>query len=193
MRYDKEHKGRARERILEAAARAIRAEGPARIGVAAVMREAGLTHGGFYAHFGSKDDLIAEAIGKMFEGPYSRFASETGGREPAHALSAYIDFYLSPGHRDARERGCPLPALSGEMARLPEAARGRFAEGADNLRAGVARLLAAMGKPEPEQLAASVGAEMVGAVALARTVQDKVRSDAVLEASRAALKDRLGL
>jgi TetR/AcrR family transcriptional repressor of nem operon len=193
MRYDKEHKARARERILEAAARAIRAEGPERIGVASVMKEAGLTHGGFYAHFDSKDELVAAAVGKMFEGPYSRLAAASEGRSPAEALSAYIDFYLSPGHRDAPERGCPLPALSGEMVRLPEAARDRFAEGAGTLRAALARLLAKLGKAEPESLAASVGAELVGAVAMARTVTDRPRSDAMLEASRQALKERLGL
>lgn len=193
MRYDKEHKARARERILAAAARAIRAEGPERIGVASVMKEAGLTHGGFYAHFASKEDLVAEAVAAMFEGPYSRFASETEGRAPAGALSAYVDFYLSPAHRDAPERGCPLPALSGEMVRLPEAARSRFAEGADRLRAGLAALLAEMGREEPEALAASVGAELVGAIAMARTVTDRARSDAMLAASRKALKERLGL
>jgi TetR/AcrR family transcriptional regulator, transcriptional repressor for nem operon len=193
MRYDKEHKARARERILAAAATAIRKEGPERIGVAGVMKEAGLTHGGFYAHFDSKEALIAEAVGKMFEGPYSRFAAETEGRTPAEALSSYVDFYLAPRHRDARDRGCPLPALSGEMARLPDMARGRFAEGADRLRGAIAHLLGDMGKAEPEALAASVVAELVGAVALARTVEDKARSDAMLAASRKALKERLGL
>ncbi|MGC3971137.1 MAG: TetR/AcrR family transcriptional regulator [Pirellulales bacterium] len=193
MRYDSEHKAKARERILNAAAKAIRKDGPERIGVASVMKDAGLTHGGFYAHFPSKDALVAEAVGKMFEGPYSRFAAETEGRPPAEALAAYVDFYLSSAHRDARERGCPLPALSGEMARLPEAARGRFNQGAAHLRAALAGFLEAMGKADADTLAASVMAELVGAMALARTEGDKARSDAMLAASRTALKERIGL
>lgn len=193
MRYDKDHKAKARERILDAAAKAIRREGPERIGVASVMKQAGLTHGGFYAHFPSKDALVAEAVGRMFEGPYSRFAAETEGRSPAEAMAAYVDFYLSPAHRDARDRGCPLPALSGEMARMPEAARGQFNKGAGQLRGALAGFLATMGKGDPDTLAASVMAELVGAMALARTEGDKARSDAMLAASRAALKERLGL
>jgi TetR/AcrR family transcriptional repressor of nem operon len=193
MRYDKEHKAKARERILDAAAKAIRKEGPERIGVASVMKDAGLTHGGFYAHFPSKDALVAEAVGRMFDGPYSRFTRETEGRPPAEALAAYVNFYLSPAHRDARERGCPLPALSGEMARMPEAARGQFNLGAARLREALGDFLGAMGRAEPETLAASVMAELVGAMALARTEGDKARSDGMLAASRAALKARLGL
>lgn len=193
MRYDKEHKARARDRILDEAAKAIRAEGPDRIGVAGVMKRAGLTHGGFYAHFASKEALVAEAIGRMFDGPYSRLARETEGRPPAEALASYIDFYLSPAHRDARDRGCPLPALSGEIARMPDDAREAFATRMDGLRAAFARLLADMGRDDAEALAASAIAEMVGAVALARTVPDTGRSDALLAASRTALKTRLGL
>lgn len=193
MRYDKEHKAKSRDRILEAAAKAIRKDGPDGIGIASVMKEAGLTHGGFYAHFPSREVLVAEAVGKMFEGPYSRFAAETEGRAPAEALAAYLDFYLSPSHRDSRDRGCPLPALSGEMARLPEAARSRFSQGAAHLREALTGFLEEMGKPEPGTLATSVMAELVGALALARTETDKERSNALLAASRTALKARLGL
>ena len=193
MRYDSDHKARARERILDSAAKAIRKHGPDRIGVAAVMKEAGLTHGAFYAHFPSKQALVAEAVGKMFEAPYSRFAAETGGRSPAEALRAYVDFYLSPSHRDLLDRGCPLPSLSGEMARLPDSARRRFNQGAAHLREALIGLLHEMGKSEPETLAASVMAELVGAMALARTELDRARSDALLAASRTALKTRLGL
>src|SRR5689334_1915292 len=98
MRYDAEHKQKTHAKLLKAAAKAIRVEGPHRIGVAEVMAEAGLTHGGFYAHFASKDELVAAAIGQMFEEARARFAHETQDRTPAQALGAYIDFYLSPGH-----------------------------------------------------------------------------------------------
>ena len=77
MRYDTDHKARTRERILDEAASAIRAAGPQGVSVGGLMKKAGLTHGGFYAHFGSKDDLVAEAIGHMFGGPYANFAALT--------------------------------------------------------------------------------------------------------------------
>jgi len=193
MRYDTEHKARTRERILDEAASAIRAEGPLAVSVAGLMKKAGLTHGGFYAHFGSKDDLVAEAIGHMFGGPYANFAKLTEGKPPAEALAAYVDFYLSPRHRDARDRGCPLPSLSGEVARMTAPARARFAEGADRLRSSMARLLEAMGREDAETLAASAIAEMVGAIALARATDDRARSDEVLAATRGAVRARLGI
>ncbi|MDB5693384.1 MAG: TetR family transcriptional regulator [Alphaproteobacteria bacterium] len=193
MRYDKDHKQRTRQRILDEAAAAIRAEGPDRVGVAGLMKKAGLTHGGFYAHFPSKEALVAEAIGRMFGGSYGRFEAETAGLSPAEGLAAYVDFYLSPRHRDARDRGCPLPALSGDLARMPAEARAGFAEGAERLRASVAGLLRAMGCEDADSLADSAIAELVGAILLARATGDQDRSDALLAASRAALKARLGI
>ena len=193
MRYDSDHKARTRERILDEAASAIRAAGPQGVSVGGLMKKAGLTHGGFYAHFGSKDDLVAEAIGHMFGGPYANFAALTEGKPPAEALAAYVDFYLSPRHRDARDRGCPLPALSGDLARMPASARARFGEGAERLRASIAGLLDAMGRDDPDTLAASAIAEMVGAIALARATDDPARSDEILAATRSAVRKRLGL
>src|SRR3954470_10441351 len=188
MRYDKDHKARTRERILEEAAKAIRASGPAGVSVGGLMKKAGLTHGGFYAHFGSKEDLVAEAIAHMFGGPYTNFAALTEGKPPAEALASYVDFYLSPRHRDARDRGCPLPALSGDLARMPASARARFGEGVERLRAAIAGLLTAMGRDDPDTLAASAIAEMVGAIALARATDDAARSEEILAATRKALK-----
>jgi TetR/AcrR family transcriptional repressor of nem operon len=191
MRYDSDHKARTRERILDEAASAIRAAGPQGVSVGGLMKKAGLTHGGFYAHFGSKDDLVAEAIGHMFGGPYSNFADLTVGKPPAEALSAYVDFYLSARHRDARDRGCPLPALSGDLARMPGSARAAFGEGAARLRAAIAGLLKDMGRDDADALAASAIAEMVGAVALARATDDVSESDEILAASRASLRRKL--
>ena len=193
MRYDSDHKARTRERILDEAASAIRAAGPQGVSVGGLMKKAGLTHGGFYAHFGSKDDLVAEAIGHMFGGPYTNFAKLTEGKPPAEALAAYVDFYLSARHRDARDRGCPLPALSGDLARMPASARARFGEGAERLRGSIAGLLEAMGRDDSDTLASSAIAEMVGAVALARATDDRERSDQILAATREAVRERLGL
>jgi TetR/AcrR family transcriptional repressor of nem operon len=192
MRYDGEHKQKTRERVLRAAAKAIRAQGPHRVGVANVMGKVGLTHGGFYAHFESKDDLIAAAIGQMFEDARQRLVHETQDRKPAAALAAYIDFYLSPLHRDASV-GCPIPAIATDTPRLARPARQRFAAGVATLTGSLAKQLEQMGNAYPHASASSLLAELVGAIALARAEPDAERSDAILEASRRAVKARLGL
>ena len=192
MRYDAQHKQNTREKVLKAAAKAIRAEGPHRVGVAGVMAKAGLTHGGFYAHFESKDDLVAATIGKMFDDAreYRRLVTED--REPAAALAAYIDFYLSPQHRDA-PTGCPIPALATDLPRLATPARERFSAGVGRLTEHLSAKLAAMGHANPAESASSMLAEMVGAVSLARAEVDPARSDAILDISRRAVKARFGL
>jgi TetR/AcrR family transcriptional repressor of nem operon len=194
MRYDAEHKQKTRERLLTEAAKAIRAEGPHKVGVAEVMAKAGLTHGGFYAHFASKDDLVAEAVDQMFQEAGARTVRRLGeGRAPAEALRAYVDFYLSRAHRDTRTSGCPLPFLSADAPRLPEAAQARFAQGAGRLAEAFSALLKELGAPEPDGVAASVLAEMVGAVTLSRAEPDPARADAILAHSKAAVLRRLGL
>jgi TetR/AcrR family transcriptional regulator, transcriptional repressor for nem operon len=193
VRYDSEHKERTRARVLKEAAKAIRAEGPHRVGVAAMMAKAGLTHGGFYAHFASKDDLVVAAMSRMFDEASAKFDRLTAGKPPAAALRAYIDFYLSRQHREARETGCPLPSLSADLPRLGVAARQQFAAGVAGLTARIAGLLSTLARPNPEILAGSALAEMVGALSLARGVADPKQSDAILKASRTALKLRLEL
>jgi TetR/AcrR family transcriptional repressor of nem operon len=193
MRYDAEHKQRTREKVLREAAKAIRAAGPHKIAVAGVMARAGLTHGGFYAHFASKDELVAAAIGQMFEEGARRYAQVTEGRAPAEALGAYIDFYLSAAHRDARSSGCPVPFMSADLPRLARPARERFAAGVAQLTERFAGLLAQLGHAHAGPEASSLFAELVGALSLARAEPDAARSDALLEHSRGALKRRLGL
>jgi TetR/AcrR family transcriptional regulator, transcriptional repressor for nem operon len=193
VRYDSEHKERTRARVLKEAAKAIRAEGPHRVGVAAMMAKAGLTHGGFYAHFASKDDLVVAAMSRMFDEASAKFDRLTAGKPPAAALRAYIDFYLSRQHRDARDTGCPLPSLSADLPRLGVAARRQFAAGLAGLTARVEGLLSALGWPDAEMLASSALAEMAGALSMARGVADPKQSDAILKASRNALKLRFGL
>ncbi len=193
MRYDAEHKRRTRNRVLDEAARAIRADGPQRVGVAEVMAKAGLTHGGFYAHFASKDELVAAAVTRMFDEALAAFYLLTKGKPPAEALRAYLNMYLSPRHRDSRATGCPMPALAADLPRLEAAAREQFGLGVGRLTAAVAGLLSALGHADPEGLASSAFAEMVGAVSLARGVADAAQSDAILKRSHGRLKARLGI
>ena len=179
--------------MLAAAAAAIRTHGPHRLTVAGVMSDAGLTHGGFYEHFASKDDLVAETIREMFAGALARLESYMTDATPQQTLRGYVTWYLSPEHRDARQRGCPLAALSGDFARLAPAARAAAAEGHARVLARLAGVLEAAGHEAPEPLAMSVMAELLGALASARALGADARSDAALEASRAHLLARLRL
>lgn len=193
LMYPSERKQQTRARVLAEAAKALRAHGPHRVGVAGVMRRAGLTHGGFYAHFRSKDALIAAAIATMFEAARDRWIAAITDRDPAAGLGAYVELYLSAAHRDAVATGCPLAALASELPRLSGASRAAFADGTRSLTAVIAAKLAALGQRDHEALASSVVAELVGALSLARAEPDRARSTAMLAASRHALRTRLGL
>ncbi len=192
MRYGESHKQRTRLRVLGEAAAAIRTKGAERVSVADVMAAAGLTHGGFYAHFESKDDLIAQAITHMFDGTYDRFLRVTEGREPAAAMASWVDFYLAPSHRLDRANGCPVAILSGDLPNLSGRARERFTDGTERVVAALAKLAKKLGAKDAEALAWSALAEMAGALALSRTVSD-ARAAAILRNSRANVKARFGL
>ena len=192
MRYNERHKERTRLRVLGEAAAAIRTKGAERVSVAEVMAAAGLTHGGFYAHFESKDDLIAQAITHMFDDAHRRFLRLTEGRQPAAAIASYVDFYLSPSHRLERADGCPIATLSGDLPNLSDRARERFTDGTERVVAALAKLAKKLGAKDAEALAWSAFAEMAGALALSRTVSDE-RAAAILRNSRAIVKARFGL
>lgn len=197
MRYDADHKTRTRERVLTVAKQAIRRDGLANLGVAAVMKDAGLTHGGFYAHFASRDALIDAAIEDMLVGAKARFLRVTDGLAPTMALASYLDLYLSPDHRDSGTFLCPLPILVTDMTRLEPRMRQVYALTADRL-AGLMRPMIEAANPglasdEAVLTARSVVSEIVGALSLARAMGPTEQSDGVLAASRTALKRRLGL
>jgi TetR/AcrR family transcriptional repressor of nem operon len=193
MRYDAEHKQRTKQRLLKETAKAIRLEGPHKVGVAAIMAKAGLTHGGFYAHFKSRDEMVAEGVTEMFRESRERLQQSLRDRPPGEALRDYVEFYLSAAHRDTRTSGCPLPFLSADAPRLPHAVRSRFAEGVRALEATLAGPLKALGRPDPEAEAGSLLAEMVGVVALARAEPDKARADEMLRRSRERILQRYSL
>lgn len=184
-----ETKGEATRRaILAAAARIIRERGPERIGVAEVMREAGLTHGGFYAYFASRGALVAEAIRSMFDDGRRKFTARVGTKTGPDALKTWIDSYVSRDHRDNPGGGCAMAALISDVARLEPAARAAFDDGIH----GIAGRLSALLPPGGDEHAVhSLMAEMAGAVALARAVSDPQLSDRILKTSRAALKARI--
>lgn len=193
MRYDNEHKARTRDRVLKAAAAALRAEGPDRLGVADVMNRAGLTHGGFYAHFKSKDDLLTEAVGAMFKDRYDLYFADAETVEPRAGLQRFVDNYLSIRHRDARDTGCPIPILAGELHRLPEAARERFDRSVHRLTDGIVTLLERAAIATPRRRAVSAVAEMVGAIAVARTLADATEAQELLDTAKASVESKFGL
>jgi TetR/AcrR family transcriptional repressor of nem operon len=193
MRYDAEHKQKTRERVLKEAAKAMRAEGPHKIAVASVMAKAGLTHGGFYAHFPSREAFVAAAVGQMFDEGRAQQARRMDNLTAREALAAYLDFYLSTGHRDSTTSGCPLPFLSADAPRLEGEARDQFAAGVAGLTGKLAERFAELGRPEPQVDGASMLAEMVGALSLARAEPDRERSDAILHHSRTSIIRRFGL
>jgi len=193
MRYSETHKEETRKKVVSAAAAAVRAKGPDGVGVAEVMAEAGLTHGGFYAHFPNKEALVAAAIEEAFGQTRRRFAQMTEGMTSAQALDAFIEAYVSLDHRNHPQRGCPISTLSNDLPRQGPLVRGAFDQGVANL---IGRIEDWLPEQEPSarrSLASSMMAEMAGAVALARAVSDDSMAEALLEASRARIKSRAGL
>lgn len=187
------HKAKVRARILDEAARALRSGGTEGLSVANLMKRAGLTHGGFYAHFENRDDLVVHAVERMFEDSAALWKRHLSESEPAPDIAALVDNYLSEAAMRRHDRGCPLPWLSGEVPRMPPAAQTHFHEGIQRMRAAIARALRATGHPDgtANALAVSAVAEMVGAMTLARAMGEGEDAVAMLAISREAIKHRL--
>ena len=193
MRYSDTHKEETRKRVVKAAATAVRAKGPDGVGVAEIMAEAGLTHGGFYAHFKSKEALVAAAIEEAFGQSRRRFARMTEDMEAREALTTFVDAYVSAEHRANPQRGCPISTLANDLPRQGAMVRAAFDAGVEGL---IGRIAAWLPEPDPaarRSLASSLLAEMAGAVALSRAVSDEAMAEQLLEASRARIKARMGL
>jgi TetR/AcrR family transcriptional repressor of nem operon len=175
MRVSKEKTAENRERILAEAARLFRERGLSGVGVDALAEAAGLTHGSLYSQFGSKERLAAEALDHALAGS----AAKTGR---ATSLADYAGTYLSAEHRDGPGRGCAIAALGGEIARQPAPVRHNFTEG---LRRMVGRIAALMPGRDREDAALAAAATLVGALVLARAVDDPALSARILAAGRA--------
>ncbi|NTF41783.1 TetR/AcrR family transcriptional regulator [Rhizobium rhizogenes] len=180
-------KQKTHERIVELAARRLREEGLDGIGVADLMKEAGLTVGGFYKHFASRDELVAEAVQSAVES--WRKQQEEKGIDPVNIpLSEYVDIYLSENHRDHCGEGCAYAALTADMARSSEAVRSIATEGLrKNFDAMTARMPQA-GTADARQKAIIASCLMTGAVGLARVVDDEALSSEILETVKQFVK-----
>jgi TetR/AcrR family transcriptional repressor of nem operon len=184
-----ERKTASRQRMLGAAARALRAVGPERVNVAAVMREAGLTHGGFYAHFPSKDALLAAALAEAGTGFRARLRASAGaGGTPAERLGRMAAAYLSHEHVADRAGGCPIAALASELPRAAPPLAAAFAEVVEASAALIAaELPPAHAGADPRAAALGALAIVVGGLVLARAAPDAAEAEARLAAARAEL------
>ena len=181
MRVSKEKAAANRERILSEAARLFRERGLSGVGVDALTDAAGLTHGSLYSQFGSKERLAAEALGHAL-------ATSSARMGEAASLDDYITRYLSADHRKRRGDGCVMAALGGEVPRHGAAIRRSFTQA---VRATTKRIAGLMpGRREREDEALAAVATMVGALTLARAVDDPELSDRILAAARTRLASR---
>ncbi len=183
MRVSKEKAAQNRQHILTAAARLFREHGINATGVDSITKEAGLTHGGLYSHFGSKGAIAAEAIRLALRGSqrlWQRLAERKGAEK---AFPAIVAEYLSRAHRDSVGQGCVVAALGSEIARQPHSVRDAFTE---ELKAGLEFLAGVMPGDDPSRRyddAVAAFAGMVGALILARAVNDETLSERILQAT----------
>jgi TetR/AcrR family transcriptional regulator, transcriptional repressor for nem operon len=183
MRVSREQAAANRERIIDAAAALFRARGFTGIGVADIMKAAELTHGGFYGHFASKDDLVAEASRRTMARSAAKWTRVVADA-PGHPYAALLQHYLTPHHRDHPGRGCGFAALSNDAARSGKAVRNAFAEGLEPLIEILARSVPGRTKAIRRRKAVAAMAGLVGALSLARAVGDAALSDEIIAAAK---------
>jgi TetR/AcrR family transcriptional regulator, transcriptional repressor for nem operon len=186
MKVSREQAAENRERIVQVAAKLFRERGFDGIGVADLMKAAGLTHGGFYGHFGSKEDLAAEACGGALDRSLQIWSSEVG-KGPDEAFSKIINSYLSEAHRDSPGSGCLVAALGSDVGRQTPSIRRVVTEGIHALVGELIRLVPGKSKSARRRKALSDFAAMVGAVIIARAVDDTELSTEVLHAVASSL------
>ncbi|WP_436411652.1 TetR/AcrR family transcriptional regulator [Variovorax ginsengisoli] len=171
------------ERIVEAAARAIRRSGYGGSGVADIMKAAGLTHGGFYAHFASREAMLAEAADRAGAETVAALTRIAADAPPQRAMGSLLRAYLSKEHLEATERGCPAAALGSEMPRQAPEVRRAATRHIKEMIDLIARQSPEWGGPAAHERALVTVATMVGALSLARAVDDLRLSDALREAA----------
>ena len=191
MRHSKTEKENTHKRIVAVAAKKFREEGLAGIGIADLMKEAGLTVGGFYKHFKSRDALVAEAIGSALEIWKDRIdAADAGG--PRITYEALVDDYLSEAHRNYPGVGCPVGALAGDLARSDKRTRAvvtRKIRDNVELLATLIRDTNKTDKDTARSRAVMTYCAMVGAISMARAVSDKELSREILKTVAQRLKN----
>jgi TetR/AcrR family transcriptional regulator, transcriptional repressor for nem operon len=177
-RYNKEHKEATRRRIIETAGRRFKQDGIDGSGIATLMADAGLTNGAFYAHFESKDDLVATVVGEEIGRQAADFTELPDGRA---GLEAFVGWYLTREHREHREAGCPSAALLDEIGRCDKDAKRAYTKGAKAILDEICVRLAPEDPDSARGTALALYSMLIGTMQLARALSDRKLSDAVLE------------
>ena len=178
MRYGKAHKQATRRRILETAGRRFKRDGIDGSGVSTLMADAGLTNGAFYAHFASKDDLVATAVADQLRAQRASLSTLAPGRA---GVEQYVRAYLSVEHRDNPDDGCPSAALLDEIGRCPDATKQAYTDSLLVVIDDIAARLAPHDPPSARAKTLSVFAMMIGTLQLSRALADPQLADEILE------------
>jgi len=178
MRFSKGHKQATRQRILEAAGRRFKQDGIDGAGIATLMSDAGLTNGAFYAHFASKEDLVATAVADQLREQRASFSERVPGRA---GVEQYVREYLSVQHRDNPGDGCPSAALLDEIGRCTDATKRAYTDGLLAVIDDITTRMAPDDPPPARATTLSVFALMIGTLQLSRAVADTQLADEILE------------
>src|ERR1700755_721543 len=184
MRYSREHKQETHARIVKKASVRLREKGAHGIGVADLMKEAGLTHGGFYAHFDSREALRIEAFAYAMDRSMDYWRKSTAETSPDKRLAMIVDSYLTASHRDDPGRGCAVPTLGAEIARESPKARKAFAAKLDQMIEMLAEQIHGVPPKAARKQAVATLATMMGTIVLARIAGSGEFFDEVLGAGR---------
>src|SRR5882757_9911003 len=179
MGHSKAEKAETHKRIVTIASKRFREDGLAGVGISELMKEAGLTVGGFYKHFDSRDDLVTEAVGAAFGG-WKRRVEGAASDGPAVSYAKLIDEYLNEAHRDSPGTGCAFSALAGEIAHSDKRMRALASKQLENDLQLIAGLLPGEDKPTARSKAILTMSSLVGAMSLARAVSDRELSREIL-------------
>jgi TetR/AcrR family transcriptional regulator, transcriptional repressor for nem operon len=184
MRYQPKHKAEVHQRIVKDASRRVRTEGLNGAGVAAVMRDTGMTHGGFYKHFGSKDELLLEAFREAFREIADNLVQAAEQSNPESAWRAIVKAYLSTEYCDHAERGCPLTALAPELARIEKRMEGQIFAELVNYKHRMLPFMPGRRAADKERAFFSIFSTMIGAVEIARILPEPAMREKVLANAR---------
>jgi AcrR family transcriptional regulator len=178
VRYDTTHKQATRQRIISAAGRRLKSDGIDGSGVATLMADAGLTNGAFYAHFKSKDDLVATVVADQLRVQRESLGALVPGRA---GIEQFLRWYLSVEHRDDRVDGCPSAALLDEIGRSTEATRKAYTDGLMEMADDIASRVAPHDPQSARVAVLGVFAMVIGTLQLSRALTDPLLADAILE------------
>jgi TetR/AcrR family transcriptional repressor of nem operon len=184
MRYRPEHKAEVHQKIVKDASRRVRSEGLNGAAVTAVMRDTGLTHGGFYKHFGNKDELLLESLREAFRDIADNLAHAAVQSPPETAWKAIVKAYLSLEYCDCAERGCPLTALAPELARVGTKMRGQIFGELVKYKDRMVPFMPGRRAAQKERAFFSIFSTMIGAVDIARLLPEPAMREKVLASAR---------